>query len=399
MIARYVAAGLATLVLLTHQAPLPDRLSDAEFWALSESLSETEAERRPVYMSDNLVSNEIGFQKVIPQVARDATAGRAYIGVGPEQNFTYIAAIQPAVAFIVDIRRENRDLHLVYKALFELSKDRADFLSLQFSRPRPPDVRPDADVQSLFAAFQIVAPDTTAYEENLARIKRHLTVTRRLPLSEVEYHSIDFIYGAFRRFGPDISYSSIVNERMGLKPQGRDESYRALMLATNANGELNSFLSTETRFQFVKRLEERNLIVPVVGNFGGPRALGGAGDWLRKRGAIVSTFYISNVRSYLRTPEVQQQFCQNVRALPRVADSQFIAAGQASDEVTATQARTGRGTVQLQGPPGQQEFKYFIIEPNGPAREVTEEEYHRIFPGLGLSRVGKLSELTNDCAR
>ena len=44
-----------------------------------------------------------------------------YIGVGPEQNFSYIARLRPTIAFIVDIRLENRNLHLLHKAVIELS--------------------------------------------------------------------------------------------------------------------------------------------------------------------------------------------------------------------------------------------------------------------------------------
>ena len=60
-----------------------------------------------------------------------------YLGVGPEQNFTYIVALRPKLAFIVDIRRGNMNEHLLYKAFIELSADRADFLSRLFARPRP----------------------------------------------------------------------------------------------------------------------------------------------------------------------------------------------------------------------------------------------------------------------
>ena len=58
----------------------------------------------------------------------------AYVGVGPDQNFTYIAALKPRIAFIVDIRRQNMLLHLMYKALIELSPTREEFLSRLFSR-------------------------------------------------------------------------------------------------------------------------------------------------------------------------------------------------------------------------------------------------------------------------
>ena len=56
--------------------------------------------------------------------------------MGPEQNFTYIAALEALIAFVIDIRRGNLHLQLMYKALFELSADRAEFFSRLFTKPR-----------------------------------------------------------------------------------------------------------------------------------------------------------------------------------------------------------------------------------------------------------------------
>ena len=72
-----------------------------------------------------------------PDAAADARPASAYVGVGPDQNFTYIAALKPRIAFIVDIRRQNMLLHLMYKALIEMSPTREEFLSRLFSRPMP----------------------------------------------------------------------------------------------------------------------------------------------------------------------------------------------------------------------------------------------------------------------
>src|SRR5678809_849042 len=92
--------------------------------------------------SDTLASNELVFARVVPDLIARTKPSGVYLGVGPEQNFTYIAAIRPKIAFIPDIRRGNLDLQLMYKALFELSADRADFVSRLFSRKRPAGLRP-----------------------------------------------------------------------------------------------------------------------------------------------------------------------------------------------------------------------------------------------------------------
>ena len=130
---------------------LPARLSDAEFWALVEQLSEPEGN----FPFDNLVSNETSIQSVIPALLNRTRPGGVYLGVGPEQNFTYIAALQPRIAFIIDIRRQNLVEHLMYKALFELSDDRADFVSRLFSRKRPDSLDVNTSSAELFHAFDL----------------------------------------------------------------------------------------------------------------------------------------------------------------------------------------------------------------------------------------------------
>src|SRR6185437_652320 len=138
------AALVAACVLAPPYAPaiesvraagdsLPSKLSDQEFWRLVTEFSEANG----TFRSDNLLSNELWLQYVIPDLLKIAKPGRVYMGVGPEQNFTYISAVHPKMVFLVDVRRGNRDLHLMYKALFELSGDRAEFVSRLFSKPRP----------------------------------------------------------------------------------------------------------------------------------------------------------------------------------------------------------------------------------------------------------------------
>ena len=100
--------------------PLPAELSDAEFWQLSANASEEGGG----FLSENFVSNELGYPYVMPELIQRTPPGGAYLGVGPEQNFTYVAATRPRIAFIIDIRRQNMIEHLLYKAVFELSANR-----------------------------------------------------------------------------------------------------------------------------------------------------------------------------------------------------------------------------------------------------------------------------------
>src|SRR5580698_1517381 len=166
-----IAAVATTLAIVglwlgprTHVAAqsLPTSVSDKDFWGLAVSLSEPGG----FFRADNLISNETAFQHVIPELQKTPHPG-AYLGVGPDQNFTYITALRPKMAFIVDIRRQNMLLHLMYKALLELSTDRADFLCRLFARPRPAGVGPESSAQALFDAFETVAGTEEIAQRNL----------------------------------------------------------------------------------------------------------------------------------------------------------------------------------------------------------------------------------------
>ena len=290
-------------------------MSDREFWKLIEDFSEPNGSFR----SDNLLSNELQFQYVIPQLTRTAKPGGAYLGVGPEQNFTYIAALKPAMAFIVDIRRGNLDLQLMYKAIFELSADRAAFVSLLFSKPRPAGLGAKSTASDIFDAYATVVTSERLYVGNMAAIRNQLFTRHAFDLSEDDLRGIEYVYRAFFMFGTSIQYSPF-----GLTGGTVQPTYAALMAATDESGQPRSFLAAEETFAFVKNLETRNLIVPVVGNFAGAKAIRSVGAYLKQKGALVSAFYLSNVEEYLRRDGIWQDFCANVSELPRDGTSTFI---------------------------------------------------------------------------
>jgi hypothetical protein len=120
MLPLLIAALTSPQESLSAADTLPNRIPDSSFWTLIEDVSEPGG----TFESDNWVSNETGVQQVISRLTQLTKPGGVYIGVGPEQNFTYIAAIRPKIAFIIDIRRQNMLEHLIYKALFETSANR-----------------------------------------------------------------------------------------------------------------------------------------------------------------------------------------------------------------------------------------------------------------------------------
>ena len=207
--------------------------------------------------------------------------GGVYLGVAPDQNFTYIAALEPKMAFIVDIRRGNLLAHLMYKAIFEMSDDRADFLSMLFSRKRPKDLTAKSTPRSSSPPTRAAEPDEALFNDNLKRISEQLTKTHGFELSEADFSGnggLNYVYGMFFRYGPDLTYASSGSGGRG----GRNNmpTYADLQQATDMEGRNHAYLSDEEHFGILKKLEERNLLVPVVGDFAGPKALRAVGKYL-----------------------------------------------------------------------------------------------------------------------
>jgi len=296
------------------RSTIPESLTDEQFWTLSSDLSEPGG----TFRSENLLSNERLIQHVIPDLMRQVAPGRVYLGVGPEQNFTYIAALKPSIAFIVDIRRGNLQLHLMYKALFELSADRPEFVSRLFSRSRPASLSSTAPVTEIFNAIVPVEPDAKVFFENLQAIRRLLTRVRYLPLTPEDLQGIETIYQTFYSYGPSIHY------RASFGVGAHFPTYVELMTGTDADRMTRSFLASHEAFSFVKELHAKNLLIPVVGDFAGPRALRAIGRYLKEREAIVGAFYLSNVEQYLGREGRWGLFCGNVSSLPLDDASQFI---------------------------------------------------------------------------
>jgi hypothetical protein len=313
--------------------PVPEKLTDEEFWNLSKESSEEDG----FFRSDNLLSNETSFQNIIPDLLKTAKQGRVYLGVGPEQNFTYIAALKPAMAIIIDIRHGNLDVHLMYKALFELSENRADFAGRLFSRKRPSGLTTKSTAAEIFAAYRAAEGSKELYEENLKAIEDVLVKKHGFPLTSGDLEGIRWALGNYYQFGPSINYNSslssnvpptIVGATGGYRGGNNGVTYAYLMASDDGFGQQRSYLANEENFAFVKRLEDRNLVVPVVGDFGGNKAIRAVGRYLKSIDATVSAFYLSNVEQFLFQDNKWDTFCSSVSTLPLDETSSFIRSGR-----------------------------------------------------------------------
>ena len=327
---RTIGKLAATAALaLAYAAPgraqsLPTRLSDDEFWRLIGDLSEAGG----YFRSDNFVSNETTFQYVIPELQKSHPAGGVYLGVGPDQNFTYIVALKPRIAIITDIRRQNMLEHLMYKAVIELSPTRAEFLSLLFSRSRPAGLADTTGAPALMQAYLAAPSDSILYRKNLEAIKQQLITRHHFALTADDLSSISYVYDAFFGAGPELNYSFSTGRQGRAGYFGRRmPSYAELMAESDALGTHRSYLATEENYRTLRDLEMNNLIVPIVGDFAGEKALRAVGAYLKQHNATVSAFYTSNVEQYLfQQADDWKHFFGNVATLPLDAKSTFIRA-------------------------------------------------------------------------
>jgi hypothetical protein len=308
-----VAALFALLLAASPQvfsqsaATLPAQLSDAEYWKMITDFSEPGG----AFQLEIITSNETSYQSIMPELMRMARPGGTYFGVGPEQNFTYIAALQPKIAFIFDIRRDMMLEHLMYKSVFEMSATRIEFVSNLFSRKAPPGLTDASSVQAIFQAFSRVPADATLAGDHLREILVSLKTTHGFTLTAADENRIRAIYLTFAREG-------VLNFSSSYMSPG----YSGLMTLTDRNGKNWSFLASGDNYARVRAMHQKNLIVPLVGDFGGPKALRMAGQYLKDHGAVLNVFYLSNVEDYISG--VWAQYLNNIASFPRDPSSLLV---------------------------------------------------------------------------
>jgi hypothetical protein len=301
---------------LRRDAPLA--LSDAEFWQVFSKMSEFGGS----FPSENFVSNEVSFQYPIPTLQKTVRPDGVYLGVGPEQNFTYIANLKPRLAIIFDIRRQNAMAHLMYKALFELSPTRAEFVSRLFSRPLTGRVAATARVDDLFAVATAATRSDSAFDANQRAIFANLVGKHRFALTPGDSAGIEHLLQVFYEAGPEVNYGYRLGR--GVQFSSTYPNYALLQTRTNMDSVQTAFLASEDLYRVVRDMQLRNLIVPVVGNFAGPTAVRAVGEFLKQRSLTVQAFYLSNVEQYLFQDGIADEFYRNVATLPLDSTSTFI---------------------------------------------------------------------------
>jgi hypothetical protein len=291
-------------------------LSTTQFAALSAQLSEPEG----YFDTDNLISNEDSYLHAVTMLVRHRVRGGAYVGVGPDQNFSYIAAIRPDIAFVIDIRRANLLQHLLFKALFAHARNRTEYLCLLFGEPVPQDTTGwGARSIDQIVAYVQQRSSTEASRSHAREVVLAAVRSFGIPLSAADLATIGRFHDTFIAQGFGLRMTSYG------RPERLDyPTYGDLLRQADLDGRQASYLAHEVDFQFVKQLEQRNLVVPVVGDLAGPKAVRAIGRYLASHHEPVSAFYASNVEQYLFRGGTFDAWAANVASLPRNGRSVII---------------------------------------------------------------------------
>jgi hypothetical protein len=270
--------------------------------------------------TDNLVSNEASYLHAVSDLRRLGSRGGAYVGVGPDQSFSYIVALRPDVALIVDIRRDNMLLQLVFKALFHRARNRMEYLCLLFARPLPRDLGRwnERELETLLAYID----STRSTPAEVARVRGLIRGELRrfgVPLDSADFAKIAQMHDEFVTQGPGLRLTIF-----GRPPRADYPDYRRLLLETDREGRRAGYLARELDFRWLKRFQRDHKLIPVVGDLSGTRAMAAVAQYLTERRLTVSAFYTSNVEQYLLRGGTHAQFARNVAALPHDARSAIV---------------------------------------------------------------------------
>ena len=276
------------------------------------------SESEGYFDSDNFISNETSYLHVVDQLQQRVKPGGIYLGVGPDQNFSYIVHTRPMLGVVTDIRRQNMLELLWFKALFAMAANRVEYLSLMFSRD-PPRVKADASFQQILQAIRSAKTDETRFQKNFAAIKSFLLEKYKLKLSTDDLGKIEYVARTFWMESLDLRFSSIGRGNASMYP-----SLEEMLLETDRQGRQQNYLSSEELFQWLKKFQAENRLIPIVGDFAGSHAIRDFGRFLKANGLRLSVFYTSNVEFYLFGRPEWHRFVANLRSVPLADDSIFI---------------------------------------------------------------------------
>ena len=304
-----MARGLRMRAIDVHLAARGIAKADAdvaEWVRLHHRISEPSG----YFFADNVISNESDYLAPSPALAalpRDL----AYLGVGPEQTFSYLGIARSSRAFVVDVRRDNARLHFLYRALFEEARSRSEWLALLLGRPHVELTDPgdEASIDDVIAHATRARPSEESFRAAEERVASRLDRLAGLFLPG-DRARVRRVHRWFFEHQMDLTFQ-VRGPRLRVYP-----TLRSQLLVQVPSGEPMSFLASEASFRHVQAMQRGSRLVPVVGDLGGDFAIEAIGEELRNKGESIGALYVSNVEQYLFERGLFARWVDNLRSLP-----------------------------------------------------------------------------------
>ncbi len=302
------------------------------------------SEQGGYFDSDNLISNETSYLHALDDLRALGVRGGVFLGVGPDQGFSYIAETQPELAIMIDIRRDAMIQHLMFRSLFQRSRNRMEYLAgLIGAEVRDVGEWTDRPIEEILAVLDTARrteAEFTRWSSRILADARDSNIT----LTTEDINTLQRFRREFYEYGLELRYTS-----KNRPPRTSYPSLAQLILERDKSGQLASYLADEERWRVVQKMQNEDRVLVATGDLAGTHAMRAIGDFLRERGLAISVFYTSNVEQYLFQFGTFDAFAENVRALPFMPNGVIIRSFF-NRGGWHTQARPGHVSVQLVQP-------------------------------------------------
>lgn len=275
--------------------------------------------------ADNLMTNEDSIASVMDQAGREVPRDTVYLGVGPDQNFSLIAATRPDSAFILDFRKKNQLLHFLHRALLHVSNDQVEYLAHFWARSfiKCATAPINANRREISAGELICGFKNTDFQKQLFE-NAQAKVSEQIRL--LNYVSADELT-EIRRIHARLAGAGLQARFLALKMYPQMQS---LVQALTRSGKPGHWLGSDQHFQTIRELQTKNRIIPIVADWAdSPKntqssAFQRLSDWLISNQKQVGCIYISDVEFFLMRTSIFDKYIENLGQLPIHEEARII---------------------------------------------------------------------------
>ncbi|MDQ6611961.1 MAG: hypothetical protein M3Y64_05980, partial [Gemmatimonadota bacterium] len=195
-----------------------------------------------------------------------------------------------------------------------------EYLALWLGKRVPPDVGSwSAKSVEAIVAYMDATPTTDASASAAHSVVNADVRKMGVTLNPSDLATISRFHGEFIAAGLALRFNTA-----GRAPQWYYPTLKQLLLERDLEGKAAGYLASEADFQYVKSMERRNLVVPVIGDLGGTHALMAIGAFMTQHGEKLSAIYPSNAEDYVMRDGKFATYAKSILALPRDSHSVMI---------------------------------------------------------------------------